>query len=113
VSASSTPSSVPPAPAGTPSAPATDSSTPATAPSAPVAKAVTTADAKNRAWRTAVQGLLLDVSTAVVMVLATAVTDLRWTRDYWVTLGLLLAKTAIQSAVSYTARKLVPPATAT
>ena len=106
MSASSTPSPVPSAPADTPSAPAV-------APPSAAAKAVTTADAKNRAWRTAVQGLLLDVSTAVVMVLATAVTDLRWTRDYWVTLGLLLAKTAVQTAVSYTARKLVPPATAT
>ena len=69
------------------------------------------ADAKNRAWRTAVQGLALDVLTAIVLVLSVAVTDLRWTRAYWVALGLLVAKTGIQSAVSYGARNLVPPAT--
>lgn len=67
------------------------------------------ADASNRAFRTFIQGLGLDVATAVVLVLATSVTDMRWTKEYWFTLLALLGKTAILSAVAYAARKLMPP----
>jgi hypothetical protein len=67
------------------------------------------ADARNRALRTVLQGLVLDVSVAVVLVLATSVGDLHWTRAYWLTLGLTLAKTVIQSGVAYAMRKLIPP----
>ena len=72
----------------------------------PIPASVST-DARSRALRTAVQGLLVDVSVAVVG----AVADVRWTRAYWAALGLLVAKTAVQSAVSYVARRVVPPAT--
>jgi hypothetical protein len=67
------------------------------------------ADATNRAWRTLVQGLLLDVLVAVVMAAATVVSDVEWTRVWWLALGGLLAKTAITAIVSYLARTLVPP----
>lgn len=70
------------------------------------------ADAKNRAWRTFAQGLLVDVTAGVVLAVGPAVAgaDFAWTRGYWTTLGLLAAKTAVQSVVSYVARKVVPPA---
>jgi len=71
-----------------------------------------TADAKNRAWRTFVQGLLVDVAAAVVLAIGPAVAgaDFAWSKAYWLTLAGLAAKTAVQSAVSYVARKAVPPA---
>ena len=68
-----------------------------------------TMDAKSRALRTAAQGLALDVATALAAVLAAALTGVTWTRAWWAALGLLLAKTAVQSAVSYLHRKLIPP----
>lgn len=67
------------------------------------------ADARNRAVRTLAQGLALDVGVAVVSVAAVAVGDVHWTRAWWAALGLLVAKTAVQAAVSYAARRLLPP----
>jgi hypothetical protein len=54
-------------------------------------------------------GLLIDVSIAVVLVLSTAITTLEWTREYWIALGLSLAKSVLQAAVTYVARRVVPP----
>lgn len=70
---------------------------------------VVQADARNRAWRTLVQGLGYDVATAVVLVLVATVGDLQWTRAYWITLGLAVAKSAVLSGVAYFARLLVKP----
>lgn len=67
------------------------------------------ADAENRAWRTFVQGLLLDVAAAVVAVLVVALTDVEWTLTYWQALGLVLLKTVLTAAVSYAARRITPP----
>jgi len=67
-------------------------------------------DARNRAWRSLLQGLGIDVAVAVVLVMSTAVTNLEWSRGFWVTLSLSLAKTVIQSIVAYFMRLLVPPA---
>jgi hypothetical protein len=58
---------------------------------------------------TLAQGLLLDVGAAVAAVAATGLADVHWTRAWWVALGLLVAKTALRAAVSYAARRLVPP----
>lgn len=69
----------------------------------------TTRDAWNRAFRTFVQGLWVDVSAALVLVLATALTDVRWTKEYWIGLGLMLAKTVAIAAMSYVYRRLRPP----
>lgn len=67
-------------------------------------------DASNRAWRTFLQGLLLDVVVALVLVMSTATSaTIEWTRTYWLALASLGAKSAIQAGVSYLARKLVPP----
>ncbi len=70
---------------------------------------VVQADARNRAWRTLLQGLGYDVATAVVLVLVVTVGDLQWTRAYWLTVGLAVAKSVVVSAVSYFARLLVKP----
>lgn len=71
------------------------------------------ADARNRAWRTFVQGLGTDVvgATALAVLPALAGQDFAWTRAYWGAVGLLAAKTAILTVVSYIARKTVPPPT--
>jgi hypothetical protein len=72
-------------------------------------RAAVAADARNRAWRTLVQGLALDVGAAVVGVLVAEVADVRWTRAYWALVGGLVAKSALQAAVAFAARRLVPP----
>jgi len=66
-------------------------------------------DARSRALRTLAQGLLLDVAAAVVAVVSVWLVDVQWTRVWWTALGLLVAKTALQAAVAYAARRLVPP----
>ena len=70
-----------------------------------------TADAKNRAWRTFAQGLLVDVVAAIVLVVGPALTasDFAWSKAYWLTVGGLLAKTVLTSVVSYVGRKVAPP----
>lgn len=74
----------------------------------------TTADAQNRAWRTFIQGLLVDLLAAVVLAVGPAIAgaDFAWTKAYWLTLLGLAGKTAIQSVVSYVARRAVPPPSA-
>ena len=72
----------------------------------------TGADARNRAFRTLLQGLLLDVIVAVVAVLATNVGDATWTKEYWLALVGLVGKSVVTAIVSYFARKYLPPAPA-
>ena len=69
-------------------------------------------DARNRAWRTFVQGLLTDVLAAVLLVAIPAIngSDFAWSGKFWVALGLLVAKSALMAAVSYVARQVLPPA---
>ncbi len=69
----------------------------------------TEADAKSRAWRTFAQGLFLDVAAVLAVVLATASTNVEWTVEYWYGIGALAAKTIVQTAVAYVARKVLPP----
>jgi len=70
------------------------------------------ADAKNRAWRTLMQGLLVDVVTAVVLAAGPALlgAQFAWTREYWLTVAGLAGKSAVTAVVSYAARRLIPPA---
>ncbi|WP_433078832.1 hypothetical protein ACQP1P_38480 [Dactylosporangium sp. CA-052675] len=68
-------------------------------------------DAVNRAWRTLVQGLALDVVVAIVAVLATNVGDAQWTKEYWLGIAALLGKSVVTAIVSYFARKYLPPST--
>lgn len=69
-------------------------------------------DARNRAWRTLVQGLLIDVLAAVLLVALPAIngSDFAWTAAFWLTLGGLAAKSALTAALSYIARQVLPPA---
>lgn len=69
-------------------------------------------DALNRAARTFVQGLLVDVTAAVTLVASTQLGDLHWTKAYWTALYLLLTKTAVSTAVAYVYRRVRPPAAA-
>jgi hypothetical protein len=76
----------------------------------PVAPTSVESDARVRGWRSFIQGLLVDVSAAGVVFLVTVIGNLEWTRAYWLALGLGFAKSLIQGAVAYFARKLVTPA---
>jgi heme/copper-type cytochrome/quinol oxidase subunit 4 len=71
--------------------------------------ALTKSDAKNRAWRTFLQGLAIDVAVSLVLFLYAATSVIEWTKTYWILLGLAFAKTLIQSAVASVMRRLVPP----
>jgi hypothetical protein len=65
-------------------------------------------DARQRALRTLAQGFAVDVAAGVGVALAAGLAGgIEWTQAYWVALGL-----AVTAAVSYIARKLVPPAAA-
>jgi hypothetical protein len=77
----------------------------------PIYPPSTSADARNRALRTFVQGLLFDVVLAVSVTLAAAIAapDFVWSGTYWTALGLTLAKTGIMSATAYVARTMAPP----
>ncbi len=68
-------------------------------------------DARNRALRTFVIGAATDVagSAALAVLPALAGADFAWTAEYWAAVGLLAAKTAITTAVSYVARLKAPP----
>jgi hypothetical protein len=54
-------------------------------------------------------GMMIDVSVAAILILATAFTDIRWTADYWLALAGLEAKTILQSSVAYLVRRFVQP----
>lgn len=66
-------------------------------------------DAKNRAWRTVVVGLGIDVATALVIVLLPLVSSIEWTPAYWLWLASLAGKSIVQPIVSYFFRLLVKP----
>lgn len=66
-------------------------------------------DARVRAVRSFMWGLFLDVSAFVVTILLTAFTSIVWTKEYWIALAGLLAKTVLQASVAYIARRMFPP----
>jgi len=68
-------------------------------------------DARDRSWRTLIQGLGIDVATAVVLTMAALLTDVNWTWAFWGALGLAVAKSVIQAAVAFFMRLLVKPKT--
>lgn len=73
--------------------------------------APTAADAKNRAFRTLVQSLLVDVGAAVVLAITPLLGGVEWSKGYWIAVGLLAARSAVTALVSWVARRVVPPAT--
>ena len=69
------------------------------------------ADARNRAWRTLVQGLAVDVAAAVVLAVLPSLSGagFAWTREYWLAVAGLAGRSAIVAAVSYVARRIKAP----
>ncbi len=68
-------------------------------------------DARDRAWRTFLQGLALDLLVAVAAALLVWLPDADVTsRQAWVVLGVTLTKTILQAAASYVMRLKVAPA---
>ena len=67
------------------------------------------ADAKNRAWRTLLQSLGVDVAAAIVLAVTPLLASIEFTAPYWAAVGLLAARSAITALVSWVARKVVPP----
>lgn len=69
-------------------------------------------DARVRAWRTLVQGLLTDVGLAVLAVVVSAVTgaDFAWSSAFWLALLAAVGKSALVAGASYLGRQLLPPA---
>jgi hypothetical protein len=63
------------------------------------------ADARNRAFRTLLQGLAYDVAAAISIVLFTAFSDADgWGDIQWALLGFILTKTFVVSGLSYLMR---------
>jgi hypothetical protein len=67
------------------------------------------ADARSRAWRTLGQGLLLDVAYAVGGAILIQLNNLEWSQVYFEGLGILILKTAAQTAAAWAMRHLKPP----
>jgi hypothetical protein len=67
-------------------------------------------DARQRALRVYLTGLLIDVAGTAVTALVAYLGVIHWTREYWVAAGALTLRTAIHAAVVYVARYAVPPA---
>lgn len=70
----------------------------------------TKADAKQRAKRTFIQGIVLDVAVAVAVALLAWLPDADLTsKQAWIILGTSLAKTVLTAVASYVMRLKVAP----
>jgi heme/copper-type cytochrome/quinol oxidase subunit 4 len=69
----------------------------------------TAADARNRAIRTFLGGLLAVVLAAAVPVVMVAAGSIRWTKEWWIALGVAVAQVSLTAAISYVARYTHPP----
>ena len=67
-------------------------------------------DARVRALRTLMWGLMVDVFTATGAVLLDQAGEIKWERAYWIALSAMLAKTAVQTALAWAGRHIFPPA---
>jgi hypothetical protein len=72
-------------------------------------KELVVADAKNRSWRTLIQGLAIDLMYGLIAALATLTNNDPLQKTTWITFGALVLKTLIQSVVSYFARLRITP----
>lgn len=66
-------------------------------------------DARERAVRSFLWGLLIDAGCMAGLTLITMIGQLEWTAAYWQGLGLMLAKTFVQAGVAYLGRKVIEP----
>ena len=68
--------------------------------------AVVNADAKNRSWRTALQGLGIDVLVAIAVVILAWLPDADLAAGVaWVILGTAVVKSVLTAAASYVMRR--------
>lgn len=72
-------------------------------------KKLVVADARNRSWRTLLQGLGIDLVFAIVAVLATLSGADLFERETWILFAALLIKTVIQTVVAYVMRLKITP----
>lgn len=75
----------------------------------PVPKSATD-DARQRAIRSYVGGLIVAVLGAVVPILEAAAGNIQWSKAWWIALGITVASPALHAAASYVMRHLAPPA---
>lgn len=66
-------------------------------------------DGLNRAWRTFLQGFLLDLAAALSVALPAMLGGIQFTWEYAVTLGLFVGRTFLQTLVAYIHRRVFPP----
>lgn len=68
------------------------------------------ADARNRAWRTALQQLTIDIVVAVVLLLAPLVQDANKLDDFeWKVIAFSVGKTVVAVIFSYVMRRFIDP----
>jgi hypothetical protein len=72
-------------------------------------KELVVADAKNRSWRTLIQGLAIDLMYGLIAALATLTNFDPFEKTTWIVFAGLVIKTLIQTAVSYFARLTITP----
>lgn len=68
-------------------------------------------DARNRAIRTFLEGLISAVITTLVAALPVVLANPQWTKAFWVGVAISLGTVTLTAVVSYVARFLVPPKT--
>jgi hypothetical protein len=67
-------------------------------------------DARNRALRTFVQGLVVDVAAALIILFLPVITEAQAPGDLdWPVLGFLAAKTVVATALAYVMRAYIDP----
>jgi len=66
-------------------------------------------DARNRAVRTFLQGLLATVFAAIGPVLLSWTGTIRWTKEWWIASGTALGLVALTAVISYITRYTHPP----
>jgi len=67
------------------------------------------ADARSRSWRTLVQGLAIDLTFAIVALLAVLADLDPFAKETWILFGALIIKTFVQTVVAYFMRLRVTP----
>jgi hypothetical protein len=67
------------------------------------------ADARNRSWRTFLQGLAFDVFAGIVAAVATLSGADPFVRETWLAFGVLILKTFVSAGISYAMRMKAAP----
>jgi len=75
----------------------------------PIPKSAT-ADARQRAWRSYVGGLIVAVLAAVLPIVQAALGNIEWSSAWWLALLNAVASPALYAVVAYAGRHVAPPA---